>query len=612
MRPYSCDSTSTNSLTIATANNASRQQPRQVSPSQLGMRSRSMKPGSTEIQLANSSPSITPGGSRAVSPAPKKNTGYSRGKLERLNTTEQRRNNELKCTDLGFSNKSLWDGSWVSHGLNAIQEIAFSMIAGSDDSEMTRRKNYNNEDWSGKGKGKERQDSWGPNSRSLSKNENMIGIGSSECRENKLKDMKRARILESRDNVHKVAEQARIYKRRTSVEESSPGSSKEDDYILAYVHNVLPQDTLQGIVIKYHSQMDVFKKTNRLWTDDSIQIRDKVFLPVDACSIKGKPCPAPQPNPLSQPGSSIPIPISNKNNNNGHLKSEKPVNSTGSSEILDYNENTWTHVRWVLLDSMPSTPVQVLRIPRKTLKYFPPRRKKSFASVSPTLIPQTSSDIPSSCRFSIDSQASLKSQRVSSTDYSLSKTLSVSPPSHRLPLSGRRESVSETADRLGWLRGPGGIGTLGKNVRKPGPANDALNSWTRKKFPGIAIDSLPSSSAISTDSALLQLNSEEKGPNSIGSTSTSLASGSCNDGLYFPNVNLSGVENWVRKMATRAQVPRISREDSIEMLDGAGSDDGRSHENVASQLAHTTPRSRKKEDDIETSVRSRMKGGKSE
>ena len=51
------------------------------------------------------------------------------------------------------------------------------------------------------------------------------------------------------------------------------------------------------------------------------------------------------------------------------------------------------------------------------------------------------------------------------------------------------------------MRGPGGVGTFGKNVRMPGPANDGLNSWAKKHIPGLAIDSSAFTAILGADSA---------------------------------------------------------------------------------------------------------------
>jgi hypothetical protein len=154
----------------------------------------------------------------------------------------------------------------------------------------------------------------------------------------------------------------------------------------------------------------------------------------------------------------------------------------------------------------------------------------------------------------------------------------------------RRESVSEAADRLGWMRGPGGVGTMGKNVRRPGPAQDGLNSWAKKHIPGLAIDSLPSTSILGGESAHFGFGEElgniaEGGfAGGTGGTGATTPSGGSNNGLGLENA-AAAIEGWVRRLAVKAPgTPKMGGSrgvealDLIELLDGAGSDDGRGFE----------------------------------
>jgi hypothetical protein len=51
------------------------------------------------------------------------------------------------------------------------------------------------------------------------------------------------------------------------------------------------------------------------------------------------------------------------------------------------------------------------------------------------------------------------------------------------------------------MRRPGGVGSLGRHVRAPGPETDYFNTWTNKHLPGLNIDSLPSMSVMGSESA---------------------------------------------------------------------------------------------------------------
>jgi hypothetical protein len=186
----------------------------------------------------------------------------------------------------------------------------------------------------------------------------------------------------------------------------------------------------------------------------------------------------------------------------------------------------------------------------------------------------------------------------------------------------RRESVSEAAGRLGWFSGPGGVGTFEKNVRKPGPAQDGLNSWARKHVPGLTIDSLPSTSVLGSETAHFgftdELASIAEGPvNGRAVSGTSTPRGG--QGLGLENAAYV-LEGWVRKLATKVPgTPKIGGKtehpDLIELLDGAGSDDGRAFDLSPSVGRSTAPTGIGRED-LDGMIRGKTtagaKGGKND
>ncbi|RKF65563.1 Uncharacterized protein GcM3_119001 [Golovinomyces cichoracearum] len=608
MSPYSGDNSSGSNLAPPTVNPISQQYSIQGSLSNSGIRSRNKILRPSRHKPFSTSATSTPGGSRAVSPNPPRTPNHN-GEVVRSSKSGMEGCEKIskKIFDSGSSMKGLWDGSWASYGLNTLQEIVFTSIADTTDSDSRWAQVHKKQDWFGKGKGKA-QNEWGPETR-LQQNKAEIGIGNTENRGDKLKDLKRTQMLEGRDDIDSKVDETKTYKQRTSFQDFRSETLEEDNFTLVYVHIVQPQDTIQGVVLKFHSQMDVIKKANRFWSGDSIQLREKVFLPVDACAIKGKPCPPPQIDSLSDLGSLAPTSELSESpyQDYGAWINGKSANYPGNSKNNDENESPFIHVRWVLLESSSSIPVEVVRIPRKTLNYFPPRRRKSIASASVSSTPRISLDMPSLCRSSTDSQRNSPSQRLSVADRRSSPVITTSTLSKQLSLSNSRESFSEINDRRGWLQGPGGVGTLGKNVRRPGPAKDVLNSWTRKKFPGIAIDSLPSSSAVDAESAKLSFIREDVGPTAADSILThQLSENSCG-GLAFPNMNLNSVENWVRKIASKVQVPHNLKEDSIEMLDGAGSYDGRGFESRVVRSIGIPSSGMIKQEGTEITVRDRGK-----
>lgn len=182
----------------------------------------------------------------------------------------------------------------------------------------------------------------------------------------------------------------------------------------------------------------------------------------------------------------------------------------------------------------------------------------------------------------------------------------------------RRESVSEAADRLGWMQGPGGVGTFNKNVRKPGPSQDGLNAWAKKHIPGLAIDSLPSVSLVGGETAqfgfkddLARIDEPRE-----GRSGTATPSGS-GQGLGLENA-AAAIEGWVRRLAvkgpgTPTMRGRADTADLIELLDGTGSDDGRSFELTPGAGSALGGSGR---EDLDGLIRGRMsagtKGGKSD
>jgi hypothetical protein len=435
---------------------------------------------------------------------------------------------------------------------------------------------------------------WDPSQAATeAKKDGGIGTGSTSEREAAVRAKKMRRILEGKDEEHRAVDTSGNYKRRTSSDEQRYGNAQDDGHALVYVHHIQPQDTFAGIVLRYNCPREVFRKSNGLWSE-SLGFRKTVVLPVDACAVKGRPSEPPSADfqgvdlLAPTPGIEDPPPFSNSN-------TWPPTQNETSAGRPEDDDKPWSHVRWVLIDSSPSNkPVEIARMPRKTLGYFPPRRRKSQATLSSVSTPRGSLDtnrlsqtISQTSTDPIGSASSTPSRRMSNLGPRPSQaTGSIGSIGSYFPPSApsarpRRESVGEAADRLGWMKGPGGVGTLGKSVRMPGPAQDGFNKWARKNLPGIAIDSLPSSSLVGTEVAHFGFNEEL----------AAIAEGTSNDGNGVPGtVTPSGmgfenaaaaVEGFFRKLAVKG-VPgtpslggRTETADLIELLDGAGSDDGR-------------------------------------
>ncbi|TVY83762.1 Uncharacterized protein LSUE1_G000741 [Lachnellula suecica] len=356
------------------------------------VRPRNKRLGTLEDQeLGITSGRSTPSGSRAVSPIPAKHpsrsgtgtlgNGRAAGGLLAPDTVGRNgRGNRSQSPAAG-----IWNTGWMS---NTLQQMASSVMGNmAGDQEPSTG---NGSIW-GATKRAVPAKQWGPSQTGTStKKDGGIGTGSTTEREAAVRAKKMRRILEGRDEEHRVVDTSGNYKRRTSSDEQRPGSAQEDGHALVYVHHVQPQDTFAGIVLRYNCPREVFRKSNGLW-GDSLGFRKTVVLPVDACAIKGRPCESPSDFQgidllAPTPGIEDPDPFSNGT-------TWPPTNETSAARLED-DDQPWSHVRWVLIDSSPSSkPVEIARMPRKTLGYFPPRRRKSQATLSSVSTPRGSVDM---------------------------------------------------------------------------------------------------------------------------------------------------------------------------------------------------------------------------
>ena len=297
------------------------------------------------------------------------------------------------------------------------------------------------------------------------------------------------------------------YKRRESPDRghaSAPPEENSDRDVMVYVHKVKPGDTLAGVMLKYNCKPDVFRKANRLWPNDSIQVRKTVVLPVDACTVRGRKIPNPNisidclddgnSNEAMQTPTNSRFRWGDSASSSEERKetpfSSIPTSPSMSATPLNLEEPPWRHDSWVLIDKFED-PVEIALLSRRTLGYFPPRRRKSV-SFSDVETPPQSLDLPMASYFDNSSSLPQKSK-------------------------SRSSSGSYFATHL---QGPGGVGTLGRDVHSPGPAQDGLNRMLAAHLPNVA----PRASFESTTS---------------------------NSSTGIENVG-GAIEGWVRKLASRA------------------------------------------------------------
>lgn len=351
---------------------------------------------------------------------------------------------------------------------------------------------------------------WGPSP----KEDARIGNSTVEDRFAQVQAKKRELLLSA---TAKLNDGIRIGKRRNSNEcnaSSAPPSELDDRDALVYLHHVQPNDTMAGVMIKYACPQNVFRKANRLWPNDRIQIRKTVVLPVDACGIRGRKLAEGERHPnqvdlLGFDSDDLEQTPTDQNAPWGPAEASQPLKETPFSSIptspsisvsladtSTSGTEPWKHDSWVQIEGF-STPVEIARLSRRNLEYFPPSRRKSN-SFSDLDSPSTSLDL----------------------GLSADRSRTTSPPErHVHHEQSRSSSGSYFVDRL---QGPGGVGTLGREVHSPGPAQDGLNKLFAAHLPDVA----PKSSLESLASQPVQ-------------------------GVALENIG-GAVEGWVRKLASRA------------------------------------------------------------
>lgn len=464
---------------------------------------------SRSTSLLRATPSPSP--SRGASPIPATRIGPSSRSSSRAAPA---RSNTGDSSTLG---KSWLDGQWTPSWAS-VQEFATTLISGVDNTHedargMSQRKLHR----SSVGTLRNTQPSaWGPEPPGNSRPRiDDVATGSLAEREAAYRARKTASVLESHDGVNGGLNVAGKYKRRNSDEESRNNAPNEEaGDQLVYVHHVRPNDTYAGIILRYRCREDVFRKANGLWSRDNIQVREWLVLPVDACEVKGRPCEGPSAHgkevdllattPSATPG----IPTGSGTAQPLHDDFFATQNDNATEELKAGEEKPWTHVRWVKLDNCRD-PVEIARVSRNAMGYFPPRRKKSLHTVSSMSTPRGSFDVPSISLSSdiVESPGSLSSRRQSllaNRPHVGSVYASSAPTPSRSRVGSGNDDV-----RPAWMRRPGGVGTLSRNVRAPGPERDYFNSWAKKHLPGLNIDTLPSMAVMGSETARFGFTNDE-------------------------------------------------------------------------------------------------------
>ncbi|CRG91464.1 hypothetical protein PISL3812_08513 [Talaromyces islandicus] len=490
--------------------------------------------GLTPPQSRGTTPS--PYASRRGSPLPQK---YPSRATER-EISDRYGSSREESRDRGFS-KAYGSSSHRSQGFfesswSSIQSLASSVL-GNDSSSLVKPGTSS----SAKRRKPSRSDitpfhlpkqsgpsTWGPSTPATSQ----IGAGTREERQALVQAKKREVLLLA--NGDSVSDLKGRYKRKDSMDRTETTTTEEEqnEEALVYVHHVQSSDTMTGLSIKYGCQLAIFRKANGFWPSDSIQTRKTVLLPAEACSVKGRRIPNPENPDLLGDGPSARSPTEDLNGSSiAPVESQKQEDNKTKAE----GEQIWKHEAWVQMEDFPA-PVEIGRVPRKTLGFFPRSRRKSM-SIPYSDLESVSTPPSESSTTHKRAESPLRTRRDSSPRY-FRPSPRLTPGTQSPALSNTRSNHRRTASIT--LSGPGGVGTLGRDVHAPGPAPDGLNKFFSQHLPQLAAPLPPSQLA-------------QQAPTSRKASFDSMSSVP-STASYSGLENVGGaIEGWMRKMATRAK-----------------------------------------------------------
>ncbi|KAI6803313.1 hypothetical protein KC361_g754 [Hortaea werneckii] len=507
------------------------------------------------------SPVPSPFDSRAVSPIPNE-------RLPRTSSHGRTQNGRSGTSSLGRADAAgrqrrqgnesplagLWGNSW-----STLQNMASDLLSGdaaADTKDKPRRtkkplSSFRNDLFSNT-----QSSAWGPQAPGSRLASQDIGGGTRDEQIAALRAQKRKAMLTGQDPTS-YADTLGRYKRRISDDHaaSAPPGDHEDRDALVYVHHVKKDDTLPGITIRYNCSANTLRKANRMWPNDTIQSRPTLILPVDACGVKGRPVQSSEAIDLLSSDSDAlaaglaeEVPCHQQTHlTNGDAYARNRTNSastdtTGrrpSSSVaassLD-SEPPWFHDSWVLLPGAEK-PTEIARLSRRSLGYFPRARRKS----------QLYSDFNTTPSHSLD----LTREHTNTSDLMPgSPYQQESASSHQRPGVGRRRhSNASTGYFPTYLAGPGGVGTMNRNVRFPGPAQDGLNKVFAKHLPDVAPPSYWSHQGLLAPE--LPGYSDDPPTASVSGTGTPTTGGRSQP-MNLENVG-GAIEGWMRKVAANAK-----------------------------------------------------------
>jgi hypothetical protein len=407
--------------------------------------------------------------------------------------------------------------------------------------------------------------SWGPAPPPQRPRLDHVAAGSLAQRHSALKTAKTASVLQSHEGVNGGLDVSGKHKRRNS-DEVTASNQRPDDY-LVYIHHVQSSDTYAGLILRYKCREDAFRRANGLWSRDSVQTRKWLTIPVDACEVRGRPCEDPSVHYPSGRDLLAPTPIlagidggqdSSSHSGDDYFKSKAIPQAAKTMDADD--DKPWVHVRWVRIESIED-PVEIGRISKGALGYFPPRRKRSIRTTSTFSTPRQSIDLSSNAPGSASAPSPQRPSSLSS----------------RPQLSGNHTPVrsrlgSDGSDgRPEWMRQPGGVGSMSRSTKAPGPNKDYLNTWTKKHIPGLNIDG-PSMSIMGSETARFGFGKDTSGivesPFERGDVAATNRQGTGLDRAA------AAVETWLRgALAKRPSTPVPGNRSSVPLAPHLDSND---------------------------------------
>ncbi|KLJ09982.1 hypothetical protein EMPG_14602 [Blastomyces silverae] len=411
--------------------------------------------------------------------------------------------------------------------------------------------------------------SWGP-ANFFSKQLGSLGSGSGsgsgsgprEHRQSMIQALRRQALLQANGDV--TPDSQGNYKRRDSGDaprgSSAPPPEQDDSDALVYVHHVQKNDSITGVSIRYGCQPTVMRKANGFWPSDSIQARKIVLLPVEACTLKGRRVPEKEEHdnlfedldsgsedPFTEHTSLDLDPTSSSAFGYGDtsLRGQYACSATSSiSGKTPKQAPPWKHECWVQIDGFPEA-VEIGRVARKTLGFFPRARRKSLAQLPTPFSDLEDTPHPLSQEQTCDTSTTPPATSVTSPPF-IAASSSSSHTRARSISSSKSVSNPHVHRHRGSFTflGTGGVGTFDRNVKAPGPAEDKLNQFINTHLPKLAVPPPPPASQPPSSSSASYY------PRASTESTSTIVSATSSTGLE----NVGGaIEGWVRKMARSAK-----------------------------------------------------------